>query len=472
MEISTIAAISTPPGHGGVGIIRISGPEALSISLSVFEPKKPVQRQDVHFRDAPPPSFSPKSRYLYHGHIVDRQSGHIIDEVLFVVMRKPASYTGEDVVEIQSHAGQVVLQSILQLLIGSGVSLAAPGEFTRRAFLNGRMDLTQAEAVMDLIAARSEKAMEMAAAQLSGDLSRKISAIRASLVEILSNVEAAIDFPDEVGDAIDEQNLMNRLDDEVISEIIGLIELGERRAFLREGVKVVIVGGPNVGKSSLMNCLVERQRCIVSDIPGTTRDFIEDIFFAGGIPIVLVDTAGVHGANDPVELMGIDQTWTAVNGADLVLFVVDAGQEISQREREMIFRLSGKTVFLVINKIDLPDSRFCVELPEEWRLLPSFRISALYNRGIDRLKKAIIEAFNHCGDETQDTIVPNLRQKHCLQNALAAIEIAREGFVRALPLDLVSLDLTAAFDSLGEITGDIVKPDILDQIFSRFCIGK
>lgn len=470
MEVSTIAAISTPQGHGGVGIIRISGPEALSASLKLFQPKKFINKHDSCSGNAS--AFTPKSRYLYHGYMVERLSGRIIDEVLFVVMRSPASYTGEDVVEIHSHAGPVVLQSILKLLIDCGISLAKPGEFTRRAFLNGRIDLTQAEAVIDLIAARSEKAMGMAVAQLSGDLKREITAIRASLLEILSYLEAAIDFPDEVGGEINGQNLGIRLDGEVIPEIIRLIELGERRSFLREGLKIVIIGGPNVGKSSLMNRLVERERSIVSDIPGTTRDFIEDIFFAGGIPVVLVDTAGVHGVEDPVERLGIEQTWAAVAGADLVLFVADAGREVNQQDREMIFRLSGKTVFLVVNKMDLPESHIRFEMPDEWRLLTPFYISALYNRGIDSLKQAIIETSMRCADDQGDTIVPNLRQKQCLQNALDALTIAREGLARALPFDLVSMDLTVALDVLGEITGDIVKPDVLDQIFSQFCIGK
>jgi len=468
---ATIVAISTPPGHGGIGIIKISGPDAVSVALSVFAPPK-SKNQQSGLGDTVSPAFTPKSRHLYYGHIVEKISGRVIDEVLFVVMRGPASYTGEDVVEIHSHAGPVVLQSILKLLLEHGVCLAEPGEFTRRAFLNGRIDLTQAEAVIDVITARSEKAMEMAAAQVAGDLHRKICSIRAILLEILSSVEAAIDFPDEVGDAIDGHRLAERLDDSLIEEVARLITRSENRAFLREGLKIVIMGGPNVGKSSLMNCLVGKERSIVSDIPGTTRDFIEDTFLSGGVPIVLTDTAGIHEADDPVERMGIEKSWSSIAEADLILFMVDAGRPVSEYDREIISRLAGKKIILVVNKTDLPESKQRFEMPDEWRILKSFGISALYNRGIDALKQLLVETAVASTADPEDKIVPNLRHKQCLEKSLRSLKLAREGFAQSLPLELISIDLKTALDALLEITGERLKPDLLDQIFSRFCIGK
>lgn len=471
MEVSTIAAISTPPGHGGIGIIKISGPAAVPAALSVFIPKLAPDRQSTPL-GTDTPAFKPKSRNLYYGHIVDKISGHVLDEVLFVVMRGPASYTGEDVVEIQSHAGPVVVQSILNLLMKIGVSLAAPGEFTRRAFLNGRMDLTQAEAVIDVITARSEKAMEMAAAQVSGDLQRKIQSIRASLLGTLSYVEAAIDFPEAVGDEIDGHFLGERLSDSVIAEIASLIERSANRAFLREGLKIVILGGPNVGKSSLMNRLIDKERSIVSDIPGTTRDFIEDTFISNGIPIVLTDTAGIHASADPVEILGIEKTWTTIDSADLLLFVADAGRSVSQFDLEIVSRLAKKNLIIVENKMDLPESSHKFEKPNDWRFFESVAVSARYNQGIDALKQLIMETVIRSTADSEDTIVPNLRHRQCLEKALLSLKMAREGLSAVLPFELISIDLKSALESLMEITGECVKPDILDQIFSRFCIGK
>ncbi|MBC2716799.1 MAG: tRNA uridine-5-carboxymethylaminomethyl(34) synthesis GTPase MnmE [Desulfobacteraceae bacterium] len=471
MEVSTIAAIATPPGHGGIGIIKISGPESINIALSVFRPIGSLNDPN-HHSDHRSGSFSPQSRYLYYGNVVDGVSEHVLDEVLFVVMRAPGSYTAEDVVEIQSHAGPVVLKAILRSLIKKGVQLAEPGEFTRRAFLNGRIDLTRAEAVVDIINARSEKAIDMAMAQISGELNLVIQSLRSTLLDILTYVEAAIDFPGEVGGDIDIKLLAERLEDEIITKVVKLIDRCDDQNFLREGLKIVIVGGPNVGKSSLMNRLLDKERSIVTDIPGTTRDFIEDSFIASGVPIVLTDTAGIHDNPDTVEQIGIEKAWDYITGADIILYTVDAGNPVSKNDLDLFKNLRSKKIIIVINKIDLPAEQICFELPAEWRHIDSIRISALYNQGIDELKGLIAETACNTSPNLEERIVPNLRHKLSLEKALLSLITAKEGLCQSLPLELISIDLKVSLDALSEITGEGVRPDILDNIFSRFCIGK
>jgi tRNA modification GTPase len=474
MKVSTIAAIATPSGHGGIGIIKISGPESIAIGLSVFRPIASSNNSNPHSGHRLG-SFSPQSRYLYYGHIVDADSRRIIDEVLFVVMRAPCSYTAEDVVEIQSHAGPVVLKAILRALIKEGVRIAEPGEFTRRAFLNGRMDLTQAEAVVDIINARSEKAIDMAMAQVSGELHLVIQSLRSVVLNILTYIEAAIDFPDEVEGDIDVKSLISRLDEELIGEINTLIARSEEQSFLREGLRIVIVGGPNVGKSSLMNRLIDKDRSIVTDIPGTTRDFIEDAFIVSGVPIVLTDTAGIHENPDTVEQIGIEKAWEYISGADILLYTVDAGNPLTPNNLDLFKKIQHKKIIIVINKIDLPDEQIRFEIPRQWDQAGKngcIRISALYNQGIEDLKALIAETALNSGFDVEDTIVPNLRHKFSLEKALLSLGAARDGLERSIPFELVSIDLKLSLEALSDITGENIKPDILDTIFSRFCIGK
>lgn len=473
---STIAAIATPPGHGGIGIIKLSGPQSVDIALSIFRPKFASSQAGRDSATLSGP-FSPKSRYLYYGHVVDADSENVIDEVLLVVMRGPRSYTTEDVVEIQSHAGPVVLKKILNALIKRGIRLADPGEFTRRAFLNGRIDLTQAEAVVDIINARSEKAVDMAVAQVSGELNRIIQDLRASLIESLTYVEAAIDFPDEVDADIDTAALAAHLDSAVFEKIHNLISRTNDQNFLRDGLKIVIIGAPNVGKSSLMNRLVDKDRSIVTDIPGTTRDFIEDAFVVNGVPVVVTDTAGLHETPDPVEQIGMDKAWAYISGADILLFTVDAGNPVSEAALTLFTKLeqAQKKIIIVVNKTDLPDDQQAFQFPAQWQEkenITSTRISALYNRGIDELKSQISNLVFNSDITIEDKIVPNLRHKLCLENALSALKKASDGLEQSLPFELIAIDLTTALDAVSEITGETVKPDILDNIFSRFCIGK
>jgi tRNA modification GTPase len=474
MEVSTIAAIATPPGHGGIGIIKISGPESISIGLSVFRPIVASKGSGVSSGAHQSVSFLPQSRHLYYGNIIDDTTGRIIDEALFVVMRAPFSYTGDDIVEIQTHAGPVVLNAIIRSLLNKGVHLAEPGEFTRRAFLNGRIDLTQAEAVIDIINARSEKAIDMAMAQISGELSRIIGSLRSSLLDVLTYIEAAIDFPDEVGDEINVESLKDRIENELIARIKTLIARSNEQGFFREGLKIVIVGGPNVGKSSLMNRLVNKERSIVTDIPGTTRDFIEDSFILNGLPIVLTDTAGIHDSPDAVEQIGIDMAWDYISGADILLYTIDAGKPPTLTDLDLYKKLDHKKIIIVINKIDLTDEQIRFEVPQVWKDGESHIIStsALYDQGILELKTLIAEMILHSEVAIEDTAVPNLRHKLLLEKALMALESVNDGISQASPFELISIDLKSGLDALSDITGEDVKPDVLDNIFSQFCIGK
>ena len=472
MDNSTIAAISTPPGHGGIGIIKISGPKAIDIALTVFRPKFWRKNPENAYNKVPENAHCFKSRRLYYGHIVDTKNDRIIDEVLFVIMRAPYSYTTEDVVEIQSHAGILVLKTILTILIHNGAQLAEPGEFTRRAFLNGRIDLTQAEAVIDIINAKSGSAIDMAMAQISGALKKTIESLRSEIIDILSFIDASIDFPDDLDNTTVVSGLVKRIEENIIFQIKNLIRHYENENFLREGLKVVIVGGPNVGKSSLMNRLINRERSIVTDIPGTTRDFIEDSFITKGIPVIVTDTAGMHDNPDPVERIGIDKAWESISTSDIILFTVDAGKSVNPTEMALFEKFRNKKIIAVINKTDLPEEKISFNRPAEWGEVQYVEISALYNHGIDDLKDLIAKTAFESVSGMGQKIIPNLRQKNALEKAIASLTAAVAGLRQASLFELVSIDLKSALASLSEIVGDAVKPDILDNIFNRFCIGK
>jgi tRNA modification GTPase len=471
MATPTIAAISTPPGSGGIGIIKMSGPLAIDIAHSVFVSishrlTTPVRSAD--YKDI----FDFESRRLIYGHIVDPDTRQVLDEVLLAVMRAPHSYTAEDVVEIQAHAGPLILKSILSLLLKKGAVLSEPGEFTKRAFLNGRIDLTQAEAVIDMINARSSKAVDMAMSHLSGRFAGIVESLKSHILAILSTIEAAIDFPDDVSEDDEIDELIASIEKEILPRINELIAWHDDENFLREGLKVVIIGGPNVGKSSLLNRLVSRERAIVTEFPGTTRDFIEDSFITRGVPIIVTDTAGIHDAPGPVERIGIEKSWEHMAGADIVLYTVDAGMPVSQSDLNLFQRLEGKKVILVINKMDLPGDKIRFLFPPEWLNMPRLEISALYNRGIDELKEFIASlAFDTAG-QMNHAIVPNVRHKVALEKGNKALSAALTGLRDGASLDLISIDVHAALNALSEIIGEIIDADVLDQIFSRFCIGK
>jgi len=480
----TIAAIATPRGTGGIGIIKISGKDAVSAVKAIFVPS-PGSCTKIKFlhsslrRNEEPstplslyPSF--KSRHLYYGHIKEPESQRIIDEVLLAVMYAPRSYTGEDVVEIQAHSGSVVLRAILELILNQGARLAEPGEFTKRAYLNGRIDLTQAEAVMDMINARSDKALQIASSQIRGELKNCVESVRNTLLSIMAEIEAAIDFPDDVKDNINIESLTETIQKEVIDRLNRLICHYKDAHFLRDGLNVVIVGKPNVGKSSIMNCLLQKDRAIVTPVPGTTRDIIEESLNIEGIPLIISDTAGLHESDDPVEAIGMKKSREALSNADMILFIIDAGQSLTHEDYAVYEAIADKKHILVMNKSDLIKDESELKIPDNWNNLICIKTSALYKTGIDELKSFIAKICTDSSVEIDEEsgIIPNLRHKIALENSLSAAFSMLEGIKTGIPFELISIDIQDSIDALGEITGVTTRDDLLDQIFSRFCIGK
>ena len=471
MDNNTIAAIATPTGFGGIGIIKISGKGALSIAASIFQRStassdKPKGTNSACFA-------SLKSHQLYYGHVVNPENGRVLDEVLLSVMLAPHTYTMENVVEINTHSGPVVLASILDLVIKKGARLAEPGEFTKRAYLNGRIDLTQAEAVIDIINSRTDKALEIATSQIKGGLKKSVESIRQSLFNLLTEIEAAIDFPDEVGEIIDNETAIKVLENHVTVDLKDLIDHYENAHILRDGLKVVVVGRPNVGKSSLMNRLIQEDRAIVTSIPGTTRDLIEEILNIHGIPVIIADTAGLHETDDPVEVIGIKKAQEYINGSDLVLFMVDASDSLTSEDYKIYETINDKQMILVVNKSDLVEDDFELEASDSWKKIPSINISALYGSGINELKDLIAKlTIGENGFEVGNKIIPNLRHKIALERSLQLSVSAEEAIRKGTPFELIAIDILEAVDTLGEVIGVTVKEDVIDQIFSRFCIGK
>ena len=464
----TIAAIATPPGPGGIGIIRISGPLALGIFQKLFLPRRQTALQAYD------------SHRLYYGWIINPQNGSPIDEVLGVYMRAPNTYTREDVVEIQCHGSYLVLQEILNLITDSGARLAEPGEFTKRAFLNGRLDLTQAEAVVDLIEARTEAGRSMAVGQLQGRLYEKVTAIRDSLVAMRALVEVAIDFPDEETDILDFASLGRQLQDEVEKPLLDLLARADEGKIYREGISAVILGRPNVGKSSLLNTLLEEDRALVTPVPGTTRDTIEEFVNIKGMPVRIVDTAGIRHTSEAVEELGIQRARAKLADAQLVLFMLDATEPVNNDDRVLYESVrqnrSNQKVLLVLNKIDIapavsPD-RYAKELGNE----PLVPISAREHRGIPELKEAIFSLVTGSrkgpGWDPGAAVVPNVRHKNALKKGLEACRRVAEGLAGDVSPDLLAIDIQSALVHLGDIVGETTTDDVLDMIFARFCLGK
>ncbi len=475
MENSTIAAIATPGGQGGIGIVKISGSEALSIASAIFSPAEFNPLSD----SASPTALlnvsaeAMTSHRLFYGHIVDPENQRALDEVLLSVMKSPRSYTREDVVEINAHGGPAAVRAILELVLRQGARLAEPGEFTRRAFLNGRIDLTQAEAVIDIINARTRKSLQLAAAQVSGTLRLSVEKVREALVDLLIRIEAGIDFPDEVPELLEPAVVTAEIENCIISPLQDLIQKHTHGHVLRDGLKVGVVGRPNVGKSSLLNCLVQKERAIVTEVPGTTRDAIEETISIDGVPVVLIDTAGMHDTNDPIERMGIQKTVENVNGADLIIFMIEAGVALSVDDHQIYAQFEDKPKILVINKIDLVDSIATVDWPVAWNISKCTQISALHARGIDALKQEILAtAFGDNPIEIDSGIVPNIRQYRLLSDSLEAAQAICDELTNDAPMELIAIHLQEAIDALGQILGTNLKVDVLDQIFSQFCIGK
>jgi tRNA modification GTPase len=470
IDSATIAAVASPAGTGGIGIIKISGAAAARIAAAIFKPARPD----------PLPAF--ESHRLYYGHVVDPGSGRALDEVLLCLMKAPRSYTREDVVEINTHGGPVPIRAILDLVLRLGARLAEPGEFTRRAFLNGRIDLTQAEAVMELIHARSERSLAAAAAQLDGALRQEVEAVRSACLDLVARLEAGIDFPEEADEIIAAHDFGFEIRSQVIDPLARLLRNYLDGRHIREGIKVAIVGRPNVGKSSLMNRLLGRERAIVAERPGTTRDAIEDHLILRGIPVSIWDTAGLraggdHGERrDPVEAIGMEKTIEHSAGADLILFVLEAHRPVSPGDGDILDRIRLKPFVYVWNKIDLAEDGLApAGLPDDWPKGPAVPVSALHNRGIDALAEQIANAACPGSGAPVDltaAVIPNLRQRNILARCLEAAERARAELARSGAPELVVIHIGDALDGLGEVLGTNAKADVLERIFGKFCIGK
>jgi len=454
----TIAAIATPIGQAGIGIIRVSGPLSLEIAGKIFRPKNPTPLL--------------RSHHLYLGHLLEPSSKKAIDEILLSFMRGPHTYTQEDVLEINSHSGYALLSKILEILLGQGARSATPGEFTLRAFLNGRIDLTQAEAVIDIINSRSERGLYLASQQVQGAFKEEIESLRQKAINILARAEVAIDFPEEETDVVFREEGTKGINKDLIRPVEALIEAHESRIWV-DGINTVIAGRVNAGKSSLLNRLLNEQRAIVAPIPGTTRDIIESTINIEGIPLRLMDTAGFQRVNDEVERLGINLTRQKLKESDFVLIVIDQSRPLGHDDLDTILQSKGKKALIVINKIDLPSKLGQGTDSETLSLFPSVKISALTGQGLDQLKKAMKDCILEGQIDTTSSIaVPNLRHRHALKNTLQFFKDAEQRTREAAPMEIVALELRSGLDALGEITGETTDEDVLDSIFSQFCLGK
>jgi tRNA modification GTPase len=457
MKQSTIAAIATAPGESGISIVRISGQRSLAVLREIFRDSQGRKRQ--HFA----------ARHLYLGYVLGKDE-QILDQVLVTYMPGPYSYTGEDIVEINSHGGAFVTREILALVLQQGITLAEPGEFTQRAFLNGKLDLMQAEAVIDLIQAKSKAALQQAGRHLRGELSYRVAAMRELVVGLLAQAAASIDFPEHDVPQLSAQQMQTGIE-KALADINILLSTSFAGRVLREGLQVAIVGRPNVGKSSLLNALVGKQRAIVTDVAGTTRDIIEEFFSINGIPIKLLDTAGLRQTEDPVEKIGVALAEETMLDADLVLVVLDQGQPLSVEDRRILGDSGIGRRFVVLNKCDLSSQLTVADLD----LLQGeniFRVSALSEAGLAELRTAIAEIVMQGVVQLESPFVANVRQEHLLREAAAYLQAAAETVRSGWPLDMVQIDLQAAYDRLGEMLGQHASESLAQEIFSRFCIGK
>ncbi|WP_336787791.1 tRNA uridine-5-carboxymethylaminomethyl(34) synthesis GTPase MnmE [Paenibacillus sp. MMO-177] len=459
MVHDTIAAISTAVGEGGIAIIRVSGPDAIEGTARIF-------RSRTDLRDA-------ATHTVHYGHIIDPKNGEQVEEVLVTVMRGPRSFTAEDVVEINAHGGVVAVKKVLdQVLLQEGMRLAEPGEFTKRAFLNGRIDLMQAEAVIDLIRSKSDRAFSVARKQAEGTLSKRIKALRQTVIELLAHIEVNIDYPEhDVEDLT--SNYIREQSGSALEEIGKLLKTANEGKILREGIMTAIVGRPNVGKSSLLNMLAQENKAIVTDIPGTTRDVIEEYVTLNHIPLRLLDTAGIRETSDVVERIGVERSHNALEEADLILFVLNNNEPIHEDDRALLEKVKDRQLILIINKSDLESKLEMAEIEaliDEERIV---RMSVREEEGLDRLEKAISKLFFEGQLDSGDlTYVSNVRHISLLKRAQQSLIDAIDASNSGIPIDLIQIDVRSAWESLGEILGDEVGDSLIDQIFSQFCLGK
>ena len=451
-EFDTITAIATPLGEGAIGIVRISGSKALAIIKKIFKGK--------NLDDVP-------SHTINYGHIVE--NGAIIDEVMVSVMRAPKTFTREDVIEINTHGGVAVTNEILQLVLRSGARMADPGEFTKRAFLNGRVDLAQAEAVMDLIRAKTDKAMAVAVQQLDGSLSNLINNTRQEILNTLAQVEVNIDYPEY--DDVEEMTtaLMREKTQEFETLLTNLLKTARRGKILREGLSTAIIGRPNVGKSSLLNNLLREEKAIVTDIEGTTRDVIEEYVNIKGVPLKLIDTAGIRETDDLVEKIGVERSKKALEEADLVLLVLNSAEKLTDQDRTLLEISQNSNRLILLNKTDLPEQIETDQLPED-----CIKISVIKNQNIDVIEERINKLFfdNAAIVEKDATYLSNARHISLIEKALKSLQAVNDGLELGMPVDLLQVDMTRTWEILGEITGAAAPDELITQLFSQFCLGK
>ena len=455
----TIAAISTPLGSAGIGIVKVSGKNAIPIVDKIFCANRQKKIAEV------------RSHSLIYGHII-KPNGTVIDEVLVSVMREPHSFTAENVVEINCHGGILAVQEVLSATLKAGARLAEPGEFSKRAFLNGRVDLAQAESIIDLINAKTQVGLNVAVKQLKGALSSEVMKIRFDLLEALAHIEAGIDFPEHDIEELSRAQITDKAEG-ILASLRKLINSAHTGKIFREGLRTVIVGKPNVGKSSLLNAMVRENRAIVTEIPGTTRDIIEEVVNIRGIPLVLIDTAGIRETEDIVEKMGVEKAKERFKEADLILLMVDASTGLTVEDREILPLVKEKNCLVVVNKTDIIDEIDVSELEKQTGIKDTILMSILTGQGLDKLEEKIEElVYGGLNSGTEELLVTNVRHKHALERAASSIEELLTAVEFGMPTDCMAIDIKDAMESLGEITGETVNEDLVDQIFSRFCIGK
>lgn len=453
----TIAAITTPLGESGIGAVRISGPGAYAVGDKIFKSKSKV------------PLKERRDRSIQYGTIVD-ENGTCIDEVLALIMKGPHSYTAEDVLEIQCHGGREALESILQLILRSGARMANPGEFTERAFVNGRIDLAQAEAVMDVIQAKSRAGLTSAVSQLEGRLSKVINKTRNELTELVTRLEVMIDYPEEDLEDIAVPDVSGALKG-MQKKLQHMLEESQSGRMIRDGVMAAIAGTPNAGKSSLLNRLLQEERAIVTDVPGTTRDVLEEWITLRGIPVCLVDTAGIRETDDTVEKIGVSRARQYLDRADIILAVIDSSRPLTEEDKDIFQSVAGKNVIVVLNKTDLPPVVTSKDLsPYGFLLCP---ISASTGKGLDELKDMLLQEVLKGGfTDGPSALLTNTRHIELVRQSAEALNRAQQSLQDGMPLDCAVVDIRQAWDALGSITGDTVHDDIVEEIFSRFCLGK
>lgn len=459
MDFDTITSISTPMGEGAIGIVRLSGPQAIEIGDILYKGKKKLSEVETHT--------------INYGHIIDPETNETVEEVMVSVLRAPKTFTREDIIEINCHGGILTINRILELTMTYGARMAEPGEYTKRAFLNGRIDLSQAEAVMDFIRSKTDRASKVAMNQIEGRLSDLIKKQRQSILEILAQVEVNIDYPeyDDVEDAT--TDFLLEQSKRIKEEINRLLETGAQGKIMREGLSTVIVGRPNVGKSSMLNNLIQDNKAIVTEVAGTTRDVLEEYVNVRGVPLRLVDTAGIRDTEDIVEKIGVERSRKALSEADLILFVLNNNEPLTEDDQTLFEVIKNEDVIVIINKTDLDQRLDVSELREMIGDMPLIQTSMLKQEGIDELEIQIKDLFFGGEVQNQDmTYVSNSRHISLLKQARQSIQDAIDAAESGIPMDMVQIDLTRTWEILGEIIGESASDELIDQLFSQFCLGK